>query len=266
MSGLRYGIASGTISAQPDFVATITAEGALTIRQSYKYLTGDWENVKSKFVKGTPIVDLYPQCEVAFQACVLDAFSPATERGGWTTIAVDFVGQWDADAEYEDRPVTYTRTVGMVTRSILEHPLYLSETSGGLEGIAAVHAGTGFRRRGVPPEIIEILDNITQQSIDYITDPVYIKWLKWVEKGLREYDAPTMEWTVSRTSNIKLSGSDFTNIGKEETPEGSPSSSPGMSWIYIGATEEIRSGLNQITKTWQERNIDDLPWSEIFGV
>jgi hypothetical protein len=265
MSANRIGIASGTVVAQPDFVATVTAEGGLFIKQSYKFLTGDWSNVASKFAKGTPISDLYPQCESAFAGAVIDAYSPAIERGGWTAITVDFVGQYDASAEYADRPVTYSRNAALTTRSILEHPRYLRDTRGGSAGVAALHAGTGTLKRGLPSDKADVLDIVTQSSIQYITDEETLRWLRWVEKGLREYEVPTMEWTVSRTTDVALSSGDFTRLGKTDNPEGNPGNAPDMDWIYIGATEEIRSGLNTYTKTWQEREISDLPWKAIFA-
>lgn len=267
MSAKRFGLASTSIEPQPDFSATVDEKGRVTARQSFKVLQGAWASVAANFYQGAALSTFDANAEPMFGWLPLNSFSIATERGGYRIVSCDFVGFYEGEATYTppDQPqITYTRNATLIERSILEHPKYLDECTGGQPELKGIVDGTHAL---LPLEVgsdFSVLKIATNERIN-LTDPTWKKWAIWFDKGLKTWNAPAMEWTVTRVLNRKLDSTDLLKIGKKQIPIGAPYTSPGADWILVGATESIVNGVNSTSLTWREEFLGDTEWKVIYN-
>jgi len=263
MSATRNGMINTDVIPQPDFSAVIAEDGKTTATQTFAFLKGQWSAVSDKFEKGTPLGTLDPNAEGDFaDILLLNAIQTKVQRGGYVYCSVSFVGYYETDATFSGSR-RYSRNTTLIEKSILEHPLFLSETAGGDKGYSAFLSGAATVRE--EDGALIVMDIATQITVSIMTDPVHQKWLNWMRAGLKTFQEPVSEWTVSKTSAATLASSDISRLGKKDTPGGNPYTRDGYSWVMVGATEEITQGdLNTVSITWREEVITSLPWAEIF--
>ncbi len=275
MAATAYGIGTQEWKSRPDFNARRDATGAWTASNSFTMLREVWENyAQDQFVKGTTITELYEELPAYWGFLTLDQVEVANEAGGITLVRCEWVGvkepeEGDEDEDQEETSdEVYTLSGTRVDRSILEHPLFIKEirdnenldsknkaaVTGAYNGkwqtqTARVNDHTNYT-------IVSTSDMGTELNISELE---VIKWIRVIlEQGIKTFKAPTLQWTVEKTSKQGWKDADLEHLGKVEFNKANrPPGEPPMpvkgeyEWLKVTMNQTRTNGQTRQSQSWE---------------
>lgn len=258
MSANIAGLTASSLVPGPNFVFARDAEGKMTGTREFSTVKGS----SSSFLiaKGVPISSLCDDIPPELSFLLVDSFESRDNPGGITTITVNFKGAPEEEEFGFDRETTYAIRGTTFRRPILEHPTFIADMEeqddtirGGLVAILtgeayAVLGSTGSRKivRITPNE--EIVGSggwVSNEDNDAWWDIIAVK-------GLRDYDAASLEWTRSTANAAGLSDADIAQLAKSDDPPGGPPTpdEPGW-WQMVDLSDERSEGQSSNSITWR---------------
>lgn len=257
------GIAPNQIVAGPDLVFSRDSTGLVTATQTYRVRRGDFYGgiLQAKFRKGEPIGAIYPQVPAVISFLQIDTAELREQPGGIDEVYVSFVGYWQIESQFEERETTYTINSALEEKSILLFPKYLEEVTNLRDKRAITKGFDGTAKKGFKSTANNyyIIGVVADEPIWEMTSAEGRKWWDFiVEDGVRSFQSPVCEFTMSKSNAGGLPDSQVANLGKLDSPPGNPISVPGKRWFKSGATETrtLGSGASW-SVTWTM--IDDTP-------
>ena len=266
MSATIYGFTATDYKARPDFTARRDAKGAWSASNSFTMLRDTWEDsAREQFLKGRPIVDLYPELNSYWSFLELEEVDLQSQPGEHVIVHCVWTG-W-TEAEYDEKEdVTYTLSGTRVERSILLHPLFIKEMAkaakSNRENMVAAFNGHWA--------VDETEDNTAQDMYFYnvadrgrapwhITEEVVIKWARVIfEQGHRTYKAPTLQWTCETASLTGWKDGDTDKLalveyGRDPRPPGNPPMPQfgDFEWLKISMNQTLTRGRAVQSQTWE---------------
>jgi len=270
MAATAYGIGSQDYKARPDFTAKRDATGGWTASNSFSMLREVWENyAQTHFVKGTPITELYIELAPYWSFLFLDEVEVTSETGGITIVRVQWVGfieREDDDGEADEE--VYTLSGTRVDRSILFHPLYLKEVlnnenldSRNRATVAAAWNGKWQINTNATNDYHDFtIVNTSDMALEIrVTEDEVVKWLRVIlEQGVKTYKAPTLQWTVEKTSIDGWKDADLDMLGliefdKDDRPPGEPPMPVvgEYQWLKISMQQTKTDGQTRQSQSWE---------------
>ena len=270
MAATAYGITAQEYKARPDFTAKRDATGGWTASNSFSMLREVWENyAQTHFVKGTPITELYVELAAYWSFLVLDEVEVTNETGGITIIRCQWTGvmeREDDDGEVDEE--VYTLSGTRVDRSILLHPLYLKEVLNNEDldyrnraSVAGAWNGKWqINTNATNTEDDFTIINTSDMALEVrVTEAKVVKWLRVIlEQGVKTYKAPTLQWTVEKTTKDGWLDSDLDDLGlvefdKDDRPPGEPPMPVvgDFEWLKISMQQTKTDGQTRQSQSWE---------------
>jgi hypothetical protein len=247
MSATIYGDFTAPIP-QPVFRARRDETGKWTASLTVSIKRGDYETHAPSFERGTLIDVIYPQVQTYFAGFVVTDHEYIEKPGAIDEVVINFNGFVEEEIPSE-RDKVYDYQVDLAERPIIEHPKFLAYP--GLyppnqqllvwyyEGkIRPINVEEGIfldNFNGNPQRKYEFAEGLYGQEFYDII----------VKKGIRTYLDPTAEYTETITDLGGLDG-EIDDMGKIDTPPGSPPGITGKIWFMSGASQTVSSD-NPIT-------------------
>jgi hypothetical protein len=226
-----------------------------------------WENyAQTHFVKGTPITELYVELAAYWSFLVLDEVEVTNETGGITIIRCQWTGVMER--EDDDEEEVYTLSGTRVDRSILLHPLYLKEVLNNEDlddrNRASV-AGAWQGKWQINTNATNTFDDFTivntsDMALEVrVTEAEVVKWLRVIlEQGVKTYKAPTLQWTVEKTTKGGWVDADMDALGlvefdKDDRPPGEPPMPVvgDFEWLKISMQQTKTDGQTRQSQSWE---------------
>lgn len=262
MSARIQGFTNLTLAPGPDLLLVRDSEGLTTATREFTCLKSSVRTpfIQSKIKKGTAITALCPDIPAEYQHLIIDSTSSRDEPGGFSKISITFTG-YTAEGEFGfDREINYGARGTTFRRPITEHPVFIKdmEDTDDLirEGLVAVLTGDASVRLGSTGsrKIVRITPNediigsgawISNEANDAWWDIIAVK-------GLRDYDAASLEWTRSTANAGGLSDSDIAKLAKADNPPGSPPTPEEVGWWQmVDLSDDRGSGASSNSLTWR---------------
>ncbi len=272
MAATTYGYVAGDYKARPDFTARRDAKGGWTASNSFSMLRDTWENsVRGYFAKGTLITALYPELSEYWSFLMLDEVEVSHEPGAISIVRCQWVGfletEGDEDAEELDDAI-YTLSGTRVDRSILLHPLFKKEVTNNEDldsrnKASVTGAYNGQWQINTVKENTSsdfTIINTSDMALELrITEVEVIKWLRVIlEQGVKTFKAPTLQWTVDKTSKDGWLDGDLDKLGmvefnKVNRPPGNPPMpvKGDFEWLKISMSQTKTEGQTRQSQTWE---------------
>jgi len=270
MAATAYGIGGQDYKARPDFTAKRDATGGWTASNSFSMLREVWENyAQTHFIKGTPITELYVELAPYWGFLVLDEVEVTNETGGITIVRCQWLGfqEFEFDGQDAEEEV-YTLSGTRVDRSILLHPLYLKEILNNEDLDARNRASVAGAWNGkwqINTNATNTFDDFTivntsDMALEVrVTEAEVVKWLRVVlEQGVKTYKAPTLQWTVEKTSKDGWVDADLDKLGLIEFDKANrPPGEPPMpvvgrfEWLKISMQQTKTEGKTRQSQSWE---------------
>lgn len=262
MSANIFGFTSTTLAPGPDLFLSRDSEGKTTATREFTCLKSALSSayIQSLFVKGTPITSLCSDLPAAYAALQVDSHSSRDEPGGFSKVSINFSGYSEEGDFQFDREITYSIRGTTFRRPIQEHPVFIADMEsqddsirGGLVAILTgdaypVLGSTGSRKivRITPNE--EIVGSggwVSNEANDAWWDIIAVK-------GLRDYDAASLEWTRSTANAAGLTDDDIANLAKSDNPPGGPPTPEEEGWWQmVDLSDERSSNASSNSITWR---------------
>lgn len=214
--------------------------------------------IQALLEKGKKLTALYPDIGYGFDFLKLTSWSSRDAPGGITTVTIEFEGvnfdSGESGVDPPERTLVYTRNTATREEPIWRNPEFLEESGTFREALKAVVDGEAY----LTPE-----NDIRKISNDEILEPALDETqLKWYDLIVRQefttFLKATSEWTVTATSDRKLSSGNLLHFGKiDPSPPGSPAAPGDDKWLFTGATENINivgDGANSYSLTYTSGN------------
>lgn len=272
MAATAYGIGTQEWKARPDFNARRDATGAWTASNSFTMLREVWENyAREQFTKGTTITELYVELTAYWSFLTLDQVEVSNEPGGLTAVRCEWVGvkQSEDDEDEEDTgDEVYNLSGTRIDRSILEHPLFIKQIrdnqtldSKNKAAVTGAYNGKWQTQTNVANDhtnytIVSTSDMGTELNISELE---VIKWLRVIlEQGIKTFKAPTLQWTVEKTSKEGWKDADLEHLGKVQfnkikRPPGEPPMpvEGDYEWLKISMNQTRTNGQTRQSQSWE---------------
>ena len=261
MSAQVRGINSGSLIPAPNFLIAKDAEGKYTASRDFSALKGS--SVTWVISKGTPISSLCTDLPPEFSFLQVESFESRDAPGGITVVSVNFTGSPEDDEFGFDREITYSIRGTTFRRPILEHPTFIAdfealtgEEAKMRQGFVAILSGEAYAK-GTSPANYQMVRIQPEEAIigtgAYIENPTNDAW--WdiiVNKGLKDYDAASLEWTKSTSNAAGLTSADIAKLAKSDDPPGGPPTpeEPGW-WQMVDLSDERSSNQSSNSITWR---------------
>lgn len=258
MSANIAGLTAASLVPGPNFVFARDAEGKMTATREFSTVKGS----SSSFLiaKGVPISSLCDDIPPELSFLLVDSFESRDNPGGITVVTVNFKGAPD-EAEFGfDRETTYAIRGTTFRRPILEHPTFIADMEEANDvvrkGFVAILSGEAYAK-GTSASNYQIIRITPNEEIigsgAWISNEDNDAW--WdiiVKKGLKEYDAASLEWTRSTANAAGLSDADIAQLAKSDTPPGGPPTpdEPGW-WQMVDLSDERSEGQSSNSITWR---------------
>jgi hypothetical protein len=270
------GITSG-YQPQPDLSIQRDETGFTRATQTFTCRASNFSSLAFSldFARGKAFTSLNTDSGLAgFSYLKLERATAEVAEGGVVEIAAEFAGtnvgetgEGSGGVPADETSVQFSLNVALAEVSILDSPRVreLAAYGGGSTiGTLAVFRGLiegEFIRSPTedPTDIsgtITIISAQTQDTVAEFTQDNDKKLYSLIMiKGVRTFQAPTLEWT-SETSNIAgLTATDFDNAGKiheRADVEGNPNTPTGRNWLLTGMQQQgTGGGAFTRSKTWQ---------------
>ena len=258
MSANIAGLTTSSLVPGPNFVFARDAEGKMTGTREFSTVKGS----SSSFLiaKGVPITSLCNDIPPELSFLLVDSFESRDNPGGITVVTVNFKGAPEEEEFGFDRETTYAIRGTTFRRPIQEHPTFIADMEGEndliKEGLVAILTGEAFAKLGPASsrQIVRITPNVaiigTGAWIDNANPNAW--WDIVAVKGLRDYDAASLEWTRSTANAAGLSDADIAQLAKSDTPPGNPPTpnEPGW-WQMVDLSDERSEGQSSNSITWR---------------
>jgi len=264
MSAQIRGLTVTSLVPGPTLSLTRDAEGKTTATRDFSTVKDALAqpSIQAKLAKGTPITTLCSDIPIDFQHLQVDSFDSRDAPGGITTITVSFAG-YSSDGEFGfDREITYSIRGTTFRRPILEHPVFISDMEDAniaiRRGLVAILTGDAYA-----PVTATAVGNYSILRISPIEEIIGTGgWISnaandawWdiiVKKGLKEYDAASLEWTRSTANAAGLTNADIANLAKSDVPPGDPPEPEEEGWWQmIDLSDERTSNASSNSITWR---------------
>jgi len=243
MSSTIHGIGQDELVPSHDLELTRSSEGNWTGTQTYhcRYIDHANPTIEEKLKKGTAITELDPNVPLLYNFISLKSHRISHQRGGITKIVCTFAGAGieGESSGIQERSLSFSYRAVLTQASILTHPKYIEEMADDTPAMRAIAAFYNGDARAVGDrDAVGVHIRGKYKDEDYfagaLVDPA-LKWFLKIEGGLRTYDKPEVEWTVTSTNKDGLEQEHIDQFGKKVgTPEGDP---PVPSWAAGGEAE-----------------------------
>ena len=258
MSANIAGLTAASLVPGPNFVFSRDAEGKMTGTREFSTVKGS----SSSFLiaKGVPITSLCDDIPPELSFLLVDSFESRDNPGGITVVTVNFKGAPEEEEFGFDRETTYAIRGTTFRRPILEHPKFISDMEDAndsvREGFVAILSG-GAYAKGTATSNYQIIRITPNEEIigsgGWIENADNTAW--WdiiVKKGLRDYDAASLEWTRSTANAAGLTDADIAQLAKSDDPPGNPPTpdEPGW-WQMVDLSDERSEGQSSNSITWR---------------
>ena len=258
MSAKIAGLTAASLVPGPNFVFARDAEGKMTATREFSTVKGS----SSSFLiaKGVPITSLCDDIPPELSFLIVDSFESRDNPGGITVVTVNFKGAPEEEEFGFDREITYAIRGTTFRRPIQEHPTFISDMKEEndiiKEGLVAILTGEAYAKLGpaTSRQIIRITPNVaiigTGAWIDNANPNAW--WDIIAVKGLRDYDAASLEWTRSTANAAGLTDADIAQLAKSDDPPGNPPTpnEPGW-WQMVDLSDERSEGQSSNSITWR---------------
>ena len=258
MSANIAGLTTSSLIPGPNFVFARDAEGKMTGTREFSTVKGS----SSSFLiaKGVPITSLCNDIPPELSFLLVDSFESRDNPGGITVVTVNFKGAPEEEEFGFDRETTYAIRGTTFRRPIQEHPTFIADMEGEndliKEGFVAILTGEAFAKLGPASsrQIVRITPNVpiigTGAWIDNANPNAW--WDIIAVKGLRDYDAASLEWTRSTANAAGLTDADIAQLAKSDNPPGNPPTpnEPGW-WQMVDLSDERSEGQSSNSITWR---------------
>jgi hypothetical protein len=216
--------------------------------------------IQSKIKKGLPITDLCSDIPPEFAALTIESSASRDAPGGMTAIDITFAGYVEEGEFGFDREINYSIRGTTFRRPIQEHPTFIKDMEEENDiikaGFVAILTGDAYPVLGSASsrKIIRITPN--EEIIGsggWIDNEANNAWWDIIAvKGLREYDAASLEWTRSTSNASGLSDADIAQLAKSDDPPGGPPEpdEPGW-WQMVDLSDERSSSASSNSITWR---------------
>lgn len=262
MSARIFGFTSLTLAPGPDLLLSRDSEGLTTATREFTCLKSSVRTpyIQSKIKKGTPITALCSDIPPDYQSLVIDSTSSRDEPGGFSKISITFTG-YSSEGEFGfDREINYSMRGTTFRRPLTEHPVFISDMEAAASpirrGLVALLTGDAYAS-GDSPANYKITRITPNEDIigsgGWVENAANDAW--WdiiVEKGLREYDAASYEWTRSTANAGGLANDDIAKLAKADDPPGNPPTPEEAGWWQmVDLSDDRGSGASSNSLTWR---------------
>ena len=242
MSATIYGDFTAPIP-QPVFRARRDETGKWTASLTVSIKRGDYETHAPSFERGTLIDVIYPQVQTYFAGFVVTDHEYIEKPGAIDEVVINFNGFVEEEIPSE-RDKVYDYQVDLAERPIIEHPKFADLYPPNQQLLVWFYEG---KLRVIDND--RFIDNYSgqiQREYEFTTDLYGQEFYDLiVKKGIRTYLDPTAEYTETITDLGGLNG-EIDDMGKIDTPPGSPPGITGKIWFMSGASQTVSSD-NPIT-------------------
>lgn len=260
MSARIFGFTMQTLAPGPDLLVSRDSEGKVTAQREFTCLkeAANTPYIQNRIQKGTPIGSLCS--DVPFASLEVETSSTRDEPGGFSKITLTFTG-FEEEGEFAfDREINYAIRGTTFRRPIQEHPTFIKDMEEENDvikaGLVAILTGDAYPVLGSASsrKIIRITPN--EEIIGsgaWIDNPNNNAWWDIIAvKGLRDYDAASLEWTRSTANAAGLSDADIAQLAKSDEPPGGPPEpdEPGW-WQMVDLSDERSDNASSNSITWR---------------
>lgn len=262
MSARIHGFTIQTLAPGPDLLLSRDTDGKTTAQREFTCLksAAGTPFIQNKIKKGTPITSLCSDIPAEYSALEIDSTAMRDEPGGFSKISITFTGYTEEGEFGFDREINYSIRGTTFRRPIQEHPTFITDMEATddkiREGLVAVLTGDASVRLGSTGsrKIVRITPNediigsgawISNEANDAWWDIIAVK-------GLREYDAASLEWTRSTANAAGLTNADIANLAKADAPPGDPPEPEEEGWWQmVDLSDERSSNASSNSITWR---------------
>lgn len=245
-----YGQTTGTIIPESDFRTMQSENGGWNATQSFRVLKGDLDLVaiRNKFPAGATLVSLDEDCDDYFAYLKLaNIESVETLEGGWTRIGVRFTGFAGAgspnDPPLETTLPTYSLRGVLIEEPLSKHPKWAALTSSEKFALGLLVNGdavsspdfTGVGSYGEDGTWSAWEDD----SGEIVLADDAAEFAELIAQGNTTYKHASYEYTVRWEDNVGISATQLNDLGKIDSPSGSPPEPSGTrNWMLVGVNQE----------------------------
>jgi len=240
MSSKIHGIGLNELVPSHDLELTRSSEGMWTGSQTYtcRYIDHANEQIVDALKKGKKLTDLDPSIPIKYDFITLKSHRISHQRGGLTQISCTFsgAGEGEDSSGITERSLSFSYRAVLTQASILTHPNYLAQVTDTPTQRAIAGFYNGEARPIGDPSSGGVTIRGKLKDYDYFAGVLTgdaLKWFRKIQGGLRTYDKPEVEWTITETNKGGMEQQHLNDFGKKVgTPEGDP---PIPSWATGGA-------------------------------
>ena len=260
MSSTIYGFTANELKPSHELSINRSEDGLWTASHMFTCSFTDYSgSVITELLKpGTPITDMDSVVPYIYNFISIESHSVSHKRGGITEVRVQYSGA-SADDGFDDEgrsEATSWRGV-MGKKPIIEHPNYIKEVTAEdadkLVPIAAWYLGEANREDDGSGHII--YNYKTQDSYGgVISSPNTVKWIEKIAAGIRTFDAPMIEWSITSTNGGGITDTDLNEFGRGvPLPPGDPPMPPRMTdgwWHFSDLSEDKTDSSSTYVRTY----------------
>lgn len=260
MSAEVYGLGPGEFLPASDFTARQSDKGGWTATQSFRFLRSSLSDstFRNKFSFGVRATELDENLDDYWARLYLEK-THVRHDGPIGIIEVNYAGY--AGLETNGQVTLPTSPLYRLTGTLRDVPIGQHPTVAGLsledrlliggiiQGLYLWDEGNTELKvvQGDGSDISSWPAADTQPTAGDATD-----WVKKVSEGWRSYPAASFMWEKVWESEQGIATSTVNNLGKVDTPEGSPPTpSGGRDWMLLDASQEQKGELYRNRLAWE---------------
>jgi len=259
---------ANTLRPTSAFTYTVSGGGKATGSHVFECRYIDYANITitSKLQEGVRITTLDPNIPSSVDYLKIVSYTHEHQKGGITRIRVQLAGFVPSDEQssgLEERNTSYSYRGSISQHTILEHPNYINDLKDlpqAQKAIAGLWFGTAYPLKSDDnyDTAMDVRNKVDSNQIDIITPPAALYWAKKILDGLRYYDRPDVEWSISQSNEGGMTDDDVDKFGqKVDEPEGNPPKPDWAEkswWMFSGLTEEKDDDSASYSRTFTLRH------------
>lgn len=295
MASNLFGIGENQLIAGLGFSIDKTTEGLFSLQQELfcRYTDHGNPEIQRKLAKGKPITDFNDDPALAnYDFLTLKTWKIEHGAGGITRILANFEGANEDDSDFgggDDRNTSTSFSSVLKQESVLKHPKFRQNVPDAeRQHIARLWTGEAFAKYDLLNEqwvlrlksnVWEIIAKIPAKSDE---DIKISRWIQLIQEGIKYYDRPQIEWTVTYTNKKGMRQEDIDEFGLKLqgrtlvngalVPEGDPPENPPVPswksdtlgwWQMTDLREDKDENSSTFSRTYTLRD-DFIPLGDNF--